>query len=358
MKMPQPKILIVDDDFASRLLLKKALQDENYQLSTCSDGTEALEILNKHRYDLVLTDLVMESVGGLELLEKIKSFDADISVMLLTGYASVETAIEAVRLGAIDYIIKPINISELRMRVKKAFEQLDLKRRLQEAERAITFNATVARANHEINQPLTVIISAVDMVKLELEKAQVENGRVKSYLELMSKASQRIAHILRKMREISNPKIQDIPHGMKMIELHPDETIPLAHGSYILVIEDEENLRKISREMLESEGYKIITAGTGKESIEIFQKDKNAIGLVILDYNLPDANGLEVLESLQKIDPEVRVLLTSGFNVGDEIEEALQRGALDFLSKPFNRNQLLQVVNDLFEKRPRPEKKN
>ncbi len=109
---------------------------------------------------------------------------------------------------------------------------------------------------------------------------------------------------------------------------------------------------------MESEGYKIITAGTGKESIEIFQKDKNAIGLVILDYSLPDANGLEVLENLQKIDPEVRVLLTSGFNVSDEIEEALEKGALDFLSKPFNRNQLLQVVNELFETRHQQGKKN
>lgn len=354
--MHQHKILIVDDDFASRLLIKKALKNEDFALTLCSDGLEALEILEKQKYDLVVTDLVMEGVNGMELLEKIKTFDTEMAVILLTGHASIETAIEAVRLGASDYLVKPINLEELRIRIKKAIERVELERKLKIAERNLTYNATIARANHEINQPLTVIISAADMVRLELDRINFKHPKINNYLDLLTKASMRIANILRKLREIDTPKIQSIPHGMQMIELDVEKTVPLSDKAFILIIEDEENIRRILREMLESVNYKVILAETAKEGLEIYQKDRANIRMVILDYNLPDNDGLSILKKLRKINPDIRVLLTSGFNVEQKLNGILKPGRVEFIRKPFNRSQFLENLQRLYPA-PQPRSK-
>lgn len=351
--MSQYKILAVDDDFASRLLLQKALQADSHQITICESGEKAIELISREKFDLIITDLIMNGISGLELLEEINKKDSELSLILLTGHASIETAIQAVRLGAADYLLKPINVEELRIRVKKTLERVELESQLKEAHKNLTYSATIATANHEINQPLTVIISAIDMIKMELEKLDVTNERLTNYLELLTKSSLRIANLLRKLREISSPKMQEVPFGVTMINIDSDENISSVPDRYILVIEDEENLRQIIQEVLNSASYKVILAETAREGIDLFKLDKNLIELVILDFNLPDANGLAVLEELQKIDSNVKVLLTSGFDVEESIDKAVKKGALDFIRKPFNRQQILNAVKKVYSYQPK-----
>ena len=200
------------------------------------------------------------------------------------------------------------------------------------------------------------------MLKIELEKLDVKYPRLNNYLELMTKSSLRIANLLRKLREINAPRIHEIPLGMKMIDIQQDDkTLFLTPDRYILVIEDEENLRQIIQRILESSSYKVILAETAREGLDLYKVDKQLIELVLLDFNLPDADGLSVLADLQKLDPNVKVLLTSGFDVGESIREALQNGALDFIRKPFNRQQILDEVKKVYsyqakkESKPNPE---
>ena len=352
--MPAYKILVVDDDHASRLMLKRALEEHRYEVALCSNGTEALSLIEDQQFDLILTDLIMEGISGIDLISQVKERNIDIASILLTGHASIETAIQAVRLGASDYLLKPINLEELQIRVRRAFERSELERRLYEAERKLTYNATIATANHEINQPLTVIISAIDMVRMELQKLGSSNQRLSNYLQLMHKSSHRIANILRKLREISTPKIQEVPLGMKMIEMKEDERqLPVAsENRYILVIEDEENLRQIIQSVLDEESYKVILAETAREGIDLYRADKHLIELVVLDFNLPDADGLRVLRELQNVDENVKVILTSGFAVDDRIQQALGHGALHFIRKPFDREQILAAVKKVYAYHP------
>ncbi len=343
-------ILVVDDDYASRILLKKVLEQDGYRVTTCSDGSEALDHLNKETFDVVVSDLIMEHVGGLDLLKEIKEAGIEVAVILLTGHASIETAIEAVRLGASDYLMKPVNTEELRVRLRKTIERVELERRLKEAERQLTYQATIATANHEINQPLTVIISAIEMIRMELRRLGVDNKKIETYLDLMTKSSQRIASILRKLREITSPRIQELHLGMKMVDLDSTEEKTdggLGDKRFILVIEDEENLRKIIRSVLESEQYNVISAETAREGIDLFRVDRNMIDLVILDLNLPDADGLSVLEEIYKLDPRQKVLLTTGFSMEESVKRGLQMGARGFLRKPFNTQELLEAVRNV-----------
>lgn len=343
--MSDTKILVVDDDHSSRLFLQKLLEKENYPVSLCSDGLEALEVLNRQTFDLVITDLRMESIDGLELLEKIKFTDPDIAVIILTGHASIQTAIEALRLGASDYLTKPVNIEELRIRIRKALERRELEKRLKEAERRITYNATITTANHEINQPLTVILSGADMIRLELERLGIREQKIINYLQLTQKAAHRIADILRKFREISSPTILKIPHGMRMIELNLDEVSATTNERYILIIEDEQNVRHILKEILEGQGYKVILAATANEGIGLYKAHHDVIELVLLDFHLPDGNGDEVYRKIKSMAADAKIILTSGFDFSDKMQSLLNDGALGFLSKPFSKDQVLELVN-------------
>lgn len=185
---------------------------------------------------------------------------------------------------------------------------------------------------------------------MELSKINIKNQRLNNYLGLMHKSSMRIANILRKLREISSPKIQEVPLGMKMIDMEQtgDTRDKPEEKRYVLVIEDEENLRQIMRSVLDAESYKVILAETAHEGIDLYRADKHLIELVILDFNLPDADGLKVLSKLQEINSDVKVLLTSGFDVDDSIKQALKNGALQFIRKPFNRRQILEAVQKVY----------
>jgi DNA-binding NtrC family response regulator len=341
------QVLIVDDDYASRLLISKILEKEKYQLVQSSNGFDAMNMMQKESFDLIISDLKMEGMDGIELLQKIKFQDPLISVIILTGHASISSAIEALRLGAVDYLMKPVNSDELKIRVKKALERAQLEKRLTEIERQLTYNATVTTANHEINQPLTVILSGVDMIKMEFKRQGITENKIVKYLGLIDKSSHRIANILKSLREISSPVIQKIPHGMRMIDLEKKEKRKGPEDAYILLIEDEEQIRILVQEMLESVSYKVILAANAKEGIEIFESKKDLIELVLLDFYLPDKTGLEVLRKIRNLDESCKVLITSGFEVDKEIETALDEGAIGYLSKPFNREQIIGLIKQI-----------
>jgi DNA-binding NarL/FixJ family response regulator len=105
--MYKPSILIVDDEESIRVSLENILIEENYFVKTANNGLMALEMLQNDHYDVILTDIVMDDMTGVELLKKIKDGFPEILVLLMTGYSSIDTAVEAVRLGASDYLIKP-----------------------------------------------------------------------------------------------------------------------------------------------------------------------------------------------------------------------------------------------------------
>jgi len=120
----QPHILIVDDEEVAVKNLEHILKRENYAVETASSGTEALRRTAMTSFDVILTDLRMAKMGGMELLEKIKISYPDTRVIVITAYASVETALEATKKGAFDYITKPFNLDAVRAAVKKAVESV------------------------------------------------------------------------------------------------------------------------------------------------------------------------------------------------------------------------------------------
>ena len=113
-------ILVVDDDKAFRIATRTLLNDEGYEVLLASDADEALAILSSSEVDLMVSDLVMTKMSGIELLEKIKRSYPDLTVIMVTGFASIDTAVEAMKLGAADYLTKPCNNTELLLKVRRS----------------------------------------------------------------------------------------------------------------------------------------------------------------------------------------------------------------------------------------------
>jgi len=118
--MESMKILVVDDEAPIREMIKKGLsQMGGYSVEVAQNGAEAIEKIEKDIFDLVLTDLKMPKMDGLELLKNIKGTRPEVMVILMTAYGSIETAVEAMRIGANDYITKPIDLNELLIHISK-----------------------------------------------------------------------------------------------------------------------------------------------------------------------------------------------------------------------------------------------
>jgi DNA-binding NtrC family response regulator len=122
------RILIVEDDDLMRELMTKILAGEHYHIFQASSGEEALKLLQEQTIDLMLTDLRLTGMNGLQLLTEVRSFDQEIVVIVMTAYASVETAVEAMRKGAYDYLTKPFINDEIRVMLRRALNQRHLSR--------------------------------------------------------------------------------------------------------------------------------------------------------------------------------------------------------------------------------------
>ena len=116
------KILVVDDDANHAKVVARALESKGYEITIAKDGQEGIDELEKTPYDLVLTDLMMPGVDGMGVLDHVVTHSPSTLCMILTGYATVRGAVEAIKVGAFDYITKPVSASELWMSVEKALK--------------------------------------------------------------------------------------------------------------------------------------------------------------------------------------------------------------------------------------------
>jgi DNA-binding NtrC family response regulator len=126
------RILVVDDESNARNALAEILKEEGYSVETAADGFKGLSRFNEFGPDLVLTDLKMPGMDGVELLQKLREVDPDTSVIVTTAFGAVDTAVAAMRAGAVDYLTKPINVDELLLVIERALEQSRLRRETHE----------------------------------------------------------------------------------------------------------------------------------------------------------------------------------------------------------------------------------
>jgi two-component system response regulator PilR (NtrC family) len=127
-KKKNAKILIVDDETSMRNLFSIMLKKEGYDVDAAEDGSAAMSLLDSKIYDLVITDIMMPKMKGTELLKKVKEVHPETVVIMITAYASTESAVEAMKEGAYDYITKPFSVEEIKVIIRNALEKGRLER--------------------------------------------------------------------------------------------------------------------------------------------------------------------------------------------------------------------------------------
>ena len=189
------RLLVVDDEESLRITTAAILEKEGYTVDTASSGDEAIDLLERKDYDLVLTDLHMEGGDGLSVLNQIRRHSPLTISVVLTGFASVESAIAALQEGAYDYLVKPCDIDSMKHTIRRGVEHrrlmlaeqkartdleqlnLDLEKRIQERTAELTrLNAELADANrakdvflatlsHELRTPLTPVVGWIKLLR-------------------------------------------------------------------------------------------------------------------------------------------------------------------------------------------------
>ena len=128
MTSPRPLLLIVDDEQGILDVVSRFAERAGFDVTVCADGRAAIALITTRRPDLVMVDLRMPEVGGLDILRAIRDVDAHCQAVLMTGYASVDTAVEAVKLGAMDYLSKPLDFGRLDQLLAGVREEIERRR--------------------------------------------------------------------------------------------------------------------------------------------------------------------------------------------------------------------------------------
>jgi DNA-binding NtrC family response regulator len=227
-------ILVIDDDEIICKLLKKTLTDEGYRVETAGDGYEALKKIKEGSFDIMLVDLIMEGMAGLEGLRAVREIDPEIMAIIITAHPSIETVVNSIREGAYDYIIKPIDPDEVLASVRRGWEKQRLKiqnkqllNRLQlannelresyntlkktrdqliEAEKLRALGQMASGVAHEFNNLLAVVLGNIQLLKMELSghEGKEESELIHQTMEMLDtieKAASDGTEVVRRVQE-------------------------------------------------------------------------------------------------------------------------------------------------------------
>ncbi len=161
-------ILITDDDNSILLLLSKVLGTNDHELTLANDGKEAIKQIEQKRFDLIITDLQMPEVNGIDVLQAGKKKNPETEILILTGHASVKTAVNAMKLGAYEYLTKPVDVEELRLKVAQALKHRELKIEIERQQRKID----------EYNEMIQRDLKLAEQVQQSLVPLPISNSKI------------------------------------------------------------------------------------------------------------------------------------------------------------------------------------
>jgi signal transduction histidine kinase len=310
----QNRILVVDDEKEIREFLSKALtRIAGFHVEVAEDGDDALKKIEQDKLDLILTDLKMPKMDGLRLITEIAKTKPEILTILMTGHGTIDSALDAMKRGASDYLTKPINLDELVLRIQKV---LDEKQRFVSMKEYITQLETanqelkrvdeiksefVSVASHELRTPLATIKNAVQLVLKG--KAGEINETQDNFLTMAEKNINRLTNILNDFLDLS--KIESGKVGMKFEELDLQSAIvfiisslrPHADGKSIhLVMEVPKDLpfvygdrEKVEQILMNLMGNAIKFTPEGGQvvvSTKLLSKTRNTVSISVTDTGI------------------------------------------------------------------------
>ena len=211
-------ILLVDDEEKLCIRLARILEKEGYAIETAFNGNDAIDLMDSRHFDIILTDLNMPDKNGFELMEHSRDRELDALVLVLTGYASIDAAIQSIKLGAYDFIQKPIDVETFKLTIRRAADTVRLKREnrrnLEELKKLNQLkNEFISVVSHDLRSPLATIGAYVNYL---MKKGDL-NERQHRYLNIIREISDSLYSLVNELLDISK-----IESGV--IQLNYEET--------------------------------------------------------------------------------------------------------------------------------------
>jgi DNA-binding NtrC family response regulator len=381
------KILVVDDEENVCRSVRKILSRKGYAVTDALNVADAVKKINETSFDLVITDLMMPKTNGMELLQIIRDNYPELHVIMITGYASIDSAVKATKFGATGYLSKPFTPDELMTVTEQALADRKNKPVVKPQAKTVTteskstdddiidvdmpFSAReVARStSREYVEALTH--SDMPLAKRGTGKAYCHTGKrecvrvVKEGRECANECpieKKEKARAAKSVTRVARPNVDlidiDLPFsigeveqitGADYISCLDRSDIPRAalYGRNasakhsVLVVDDEPIVCHSVRKILAKQSCAVEEAFD--VDVAMRKMKLNKYDLVILDLKMPKRSGIEVLQSIREQYPDVPVVMVSGYASIESAIEATRLGAFNFIPKPFTPDELSKV---------------
>ena len=385
------RVLVVDDERSVCLSVEKILTRKGHAVEKAQSVADGILALEKNpAVDVILADLMMPQAGGLDLLRLARTRWPTIPVLIMTGYASIASAIEATRAGAIGYLPKPFTPDELEAAIERTFIVMKPQAAAKPvAKPAPKVQVKASPAPVTVQKPNDII--DVDM---PFNAAEVAAATSSSYVQHLTRSDmavvefcdlgQRACKRFKSKGVCKQPECPlvvserkkkaqvviatgladqidvDMPFSFSEVAAATSEAYAdalgrgdmamtgrwnpnKATGRKVLVVDDEPVVANSVRRTLTRRGYHVDEAFSGNEAINRILSEM--YDLVLLDMRMPDSSGLELLPTIKKHRPRLPVVMVTGYASIDTAVEAIQRGASDYMSKPFTPDELYATAN-------------
>ncbi len=224
MKKDEVKILVVEDEEIIRLMFKQSFESWGFNVDVAENGKEAIEKCQNEFYNIVVTDLNMPIMDGMELLKKLKSKWPYQDVIVVTGYATIESAIEAMKLGAYDFILKPVNFDHVQFTINKCFTKIKAQTENEELRgmnnQLLELNEMKDKflyiTNHEIRTPLTIIKGYIDVLRGLILNP---NEEVSETLTILEDTTAELNELVDRMHLLKSLELGDIVENYESLDL-------------------------------------------------------------------------------------------------------------------------------------------
>jgi len=402
------KILVVDDEKQICKNVEKILAKHNYEVALAASAQEALDKMAEESFSLLLSDIVMPEINGLELLKRVRNQWPQTKAVMMTAYASTDTAVKAIRLGALDNVCKPFTPDELRSTVESALSGDLIEVDMAEKDKRVidvdipfdpdevakyTGEGFVSRIGPS---DMPVVEAAPETLENYCElgkmvcdihkklgktcKGGIKTGECPTLKAKAKKAAKGKVFDAEKLIGIDCPfdyeevvsitgpeyvsnmhrdGVAFIPYDELKVNVSrmmkegierpaPVDDIPeMTFPAEILVIDDEVAVNNNIRKILARKGYQVDQAVTKNEAME--KIEKWAYQLVLLDLKIPGVKGLELLEAIRDKQPETRVIIVTGYASIETAVEGARLGIVDYIQKPFTPDELRDAAENAFQ---------
>jgi DNA-binding response OmpR family regulator len=312
-------ILLVDDDKDATKKLSRILSKEGYEVFTANDGKEGLGIINQNKIDILIADIEMPIMGGIELLQKVKKFQKDIEVIMMTGFGDENLAIEALRTGAINYLRKPIDLDELLIAIEQAVERILLYRNQLYRDRELKINSQiVSKINEELER-------RIEERTLEITQVQSQLFQT-SKLATLGEMAAGLAHELNQPLaglSLCTTNMKKLKQRDLLTDMEIDETIENIEGLIKRMSKIIVHIRTFARQDLQK-----------FKSIDINDSAENALNLMEEQLRL---NNIQVKRNFNSYIPQIngepyqieQIVINALSNAKDALNQREGTGADD-----------------------------